>query len=130
MRRNVRRLNREIGNHGSSLPVSTQVSLPLTLPTSYQPRSQEKKIISNMKSTVQMAPDGIDQQQPQHSVMDMSYSMSGMGSMPMVDNNGGMSMSMGSNNVSELTGNMIPFTHSPQQMDMQPERKSLVAPTN
>jgi hypothetical protein len=43
MRRNVRRLNREIGNHGSSLPLSTQVSLPLSLPTSYQPRSLEKR---------------------------------------------------------------------------------------
>ena len=56
MRRNVRRLNREIGNHGSSLPVSTQVSLPLTLPTSYQPRSLEKKIINNMKTVVSQAP--------------------------------------------------------------------------
>lgn len=52
MRRNVRRLNREIGNHGSSLPVSTQVTLPLTLPTSYQPRSQEQKIIDDMKTAV------------------------------------------------------------------------------
>lgn len=56
MRRNVRRLNREIGNHGSSLPVSTQVSLPLTLPTSYQPRSLEKKIINNMKTVVGQQP--------------------------------------------------------------------------
>lgn len=52
MRRNVRRLNREIGNHGSSLPVSTQVSLPQALPTSYQPRSQEKKIMSDIKTVV------------------------------------------------------------------------------
>lgn len=52
MRRNVRRLNREIGNHGSSLPVSTQVSLPLALPTSYQPRSLEKKIMSDIKTVV------------------------------------------------------------------------------
>eukprot|EP00981_Chlorochromonas_danica_P001239 scaffold268_cov210-Ochromonas_danica.AAC.34 len=48
MRRNVRRLNREIGNYGSTLPVSTQVSLPLSLPTSYQPRSVEKTIIHNI----------------------------------------------------------------------------------
>lgn len=52
MRRNVRRLNREIGNHGSALPVSTQVSLPLTLPTSYQPRSLEAKIIHEIKHVV------------------------------------------------------------------------------
>jgi hypothetical protein len=63
MRRNVRRLNREIGNHGSALPVSTQVSLPLTLPTSYQPRSLEKKIINTMKNVV-----GNDSNNP-HSMM-------------------------------------------------------------
>lgn len=52
MRRNVRRLNREICNHGSMLPVSTQVSLPTALPTSYQPRTVEKKLVSNLKSVV------------------------------------------------------------------------------
>ena len=52
MRRNVRRLNREIGNHGSALPVSTQVSLPLSLPTSYQPRSLEAKIMNEIKNVV------------------------------------------------------------------------------
>ncbi len=57
MRRNVRRLNREIGNHGSALPVSTQVSLPFTLPTSYQPRSQEAKIINEMKTVVGQEPN-------------------------------------------------------------------------
>ncbi len=50
MRRNVRRLNREIGNHGSSLPAQTQVSLPLALPTSYQPRGEEKKLVNNLKT--------------------------------------------------------------------------------
>jgi hypothetical protein len=52
MRRNVRRLNREIGNHGSSMPVSSQVSLPLALPTSYQPRTEEKKLVNNLKTAV------------------------------------------------------------------------------
>lgn len=65
MRRNVRRLNREIGNHGSSLPVSTQVSLPLTLPTSYQPRSLEKKVMDNINdglpSNVAKAPSEVVQ---------------------------------------------------------------------
>jgi hypothetical protein len=52
MRRNVRRLNREIGNVGSNLSASSKVSLPLALPTSYQPRSLEKRIISNLKDNV------------------------------------------------------------------------------
>lgn len=56
MRRNVRRLNREIGNHGSSMPVSTQVSLPLALPTSYQPRTEEKKLVNNLKTVVNQQP--------------------------------------------------------------------------
>lgn len=58
MRRNVRRLNREIGNHGSTLPVAAQVSLPLALPTSYQPRNEEKKLVSNLKSAVQTGEEG------------------------------------------------------------------------
>lgn len=114
MRRNVRRLNREIGNHGSSLPVSTQVSLPLTLPTSYQPRSQEKKIISNMKSTVQMAPE------MEANPMDMSsYSMGQMATMPIVDSSGAMSMAMPPSNSDHM------MSYSPQQVDNMPttERK-------
>lgn len=51
MRRNVRRLNREIGNTAASLPASTQASLPLALPTSYQPRSQEKKTLVDTVKT-------------------------------------------------------------------------------
>jgi len=51
MRRNVRRLNREIGNHSANLPVAAQISLPLSLPTSYQPRAEEKHIVNNLLNT-------------------------------------------------------------------------------
>lgn len=48
MRRNVRRLNREIGHHASSLSNYTAV-IPLSAPSSYQPRSKasEKRNSTN-----------------------------------------------------------------------------------
>ncbi len=91
MRRNVRRLNREIGNHGSSLPVSTQVSLPLTLPTSYQPRSQEKKIINNMKSSAQVAAE--PEPVPVQAAM-MPIPAFNVPSVPIVDSGGSISRSI------------------------------------
>jgi hypothetical protein len=42
MRRNVRRLNREIGHHAASLSNPTAV-IPLSIPTSYQPRKPYEK---------------------------------------------------------------------------------------
>jgi hypothetical protein len=42
MRRNVRRLNREIGHHAASLSNPTAV-IPLSVPTSYQPRKPYEK---------------------------------------------------------------------------------------
>jgi hypothetical protein len=42
MRRNVRRLNREIGHHAASLSNPTAV-IPLSVPSSYQPRKQYEK---------------------------------------------------------------------------------------
>lgn len=42
MRRNVRRLNREIGHHAASLTNPTAV-IPLSVPTSYQPRKAYEK---------------------------------------------------------------------------------------
>lgn len=42
MRRNVRRLNREIGHHSASLTNPTAV-IPLSVPSSYQPRKPYEK---------------------------------------------------------------------------------------
>ena len=42
MRRNVRRLNREIGHHAAALSNPTAV-IPLSVPTSYQPRKPYEK---------------------------------------------------------------------------------------
>lgn len=42
MRRNVRRLNREIGHHAASLSNPTAV-IPLSIPSSYQPRKAYEK---------------------------------------------------------------------------------------
>ena len=42
MRRNVRRLNREIGHHSASLTNPTAV-IPLSVPSSYQPRKAYEK---------------------------------------------------------------------------------------
>jgi hypothetical protein len=45
MRRNVRRLNREIGHHAAAL--SSTAVIPLTVPSSYQPRkTTDKKALS------------------------------------------------------------------------------------
>lgn len=48
MRRNVRRLNREIGHHAASLSNPTAI-IPLSVPSSYQPRNlieKQKKLKS------------------------------------------------------------------------------------
>jgi hypothetical protein len=114
MRRNVRRLNREIGNHGSSLPVSTQVSLPLTLPTSYQPRSQEKKIINTMKSTVQTSDSEAMSIQPP--------------SVPVAPYNMAMSNVVAGDSSafhSHTTGDVSMYAHSPQMEAVSAERKIL-----
>jgi hypothetical protein len=81
MRRNVRRLNREIGNHGSSLPVAAQVTLPLTLPTSYQPRSLEKRIINNMK-TVVTQPSASENNNPYNPIAESPSSNSSVSETP------------------------------------------------
>lgn len=117
MRRNVRRLNREIGNHGSSLPVSTQVSLPLTLPTSYQPRSQEKKIINNLKSNVTSDPEPMPAAQAPI-VPVVPYNMP-MTNPPIVDSAGALSRTM-------ITEQPIPYSSSPQVDVLPPEGTSFI----
>lgn len=86
MRRNVRRLNREIGNHGSTMAAATQVSLPLALPTSYQPRTEEKKLVNNLKTVVnaQSSPDA--QQMPTQESLFPANSVQTTSSLPTSSN--------------------------------------------
>ena len=59
MRRNVRRLNREIGHHAASLSNPTAI-IPLSVPSSYQPRNlieKQKKLkaedgLNNLGNTI------------------------------------------------------------------------------
>ena len=60
MRRNVRRLNREIGHHSASLTNPTAV-IPLSVPSSYQPRkAYEKKNTSAAVDVIDEVGDSVD----------------------------------------------------------------------
>jgi len=70
MRRNVRRLNREIGHHAASLTNPTAV-IPLSVPSSYQPRKPYEK------KSAAVAVDALDDAQCGDSVS--SYTNEGKG---------------------------------------------------
>jgi hypothetical protein len=61
MRRNVRRLNREIGHHAASLSNPTAV-IPLSVPTSYQPRKayEKKSALQNAANAAAAAAASLD----------------------------------------------------------------------
>ena len=59
MRRNVRRLNREIGHHAASLSNPTAV-IPLSIPSSYQPRKAYEKKSAAQQNAAAAALDCMD----------------------------------------------------------------------